>query len=338
MSTDVEDLVRDGMHRLAAVIQAPTGLTVRARRRLRRRRLTAGAAITGAAAAITTVALAAAWPGGPATTAARARAAGRSGLVIEQSAGGASAIARARDTAYVIGRVENALAGENLVFRGSTTSPGQTSVTWAYGRRNRFEEFTGKACGHTLPSGECTYHGGSVPFLASGTALVGGKLTYAYVTYFDRRYSLSPVRGVVPANACSTTPALAMGGPPLATNHWSDFIHATLACGAAIVTGYVRIDGVETTKITGVPVTVRLSKGYARMVRERWARARWILYVDPTTYLPVRMYGSTQTFGGPGRGTLFTSITNVRWLPPTAPNISKALVTIPAGFRKVPFP
>lgn len=338
MSTDVEDLVRDGMHRLAAVIQAPTGLTVRARRRLRRRRLTAGAAITGAAAAITTVALAASWSVGPVITAPRTPSPSRTGVANGQSAGGASAIARARDTAYVIGRVETALAGTHLVFRGTTTSTGQTSVTWVYGRRNRFEEFTGKACGHTLPSGQCTYHGGSVPFVASGTALVGGKLTYVYVTYFDRRYSLSPLYGSMPTNACSKTPALEMGGPPIPTSHWSDFIHATLACGAASVTGHVQIGGVETTKITGVPVTVRLSKGYGRMVRELWARARWILYVNPTTYLPVRMYGSTQTFGGPGRGTLFASITNVRWLPPTAPNIAKALVTIPAGFRKVPFP
>ena len=124
----------------------------------------------------------------------------------------------------------------------------------------------------------------------------------------------------------------------MAANNWSDFIHATLACGAANVTGHVRIDGVDTTKITGVPVTVRLSKGYAGAVRERWARARWILYVNPRTYLPVRMYGSTQTFGGPGRGTLFASVTDVRWLPPTAANTAKALVTIPAGFHRVSSP
>jgi hypothetical protein len=47
------------------------------------------------------------------------------------------------------------------------------------------------------------------------------------------------------------------------------------------------------------------------------------------------MYGSTQTFGGPGHGTLFASVTDVRWLPPTAANTAKALVTIPAGFHRV---
>lgn len=321
MNTDVEKLLREGMERLAATTQAPAGLVGRARRRLRRRRLAVRAAVACGTAAVTAAAAVVVITGAGAGPA-------------RPGTGGA----RARTVAYVIRRVENALAGERLVFRGTTTSTWQTSITWAYGRRNRFEEFTGKACGHTLPTGECTHHGGSVPYLASGTALIGGKLTYAYVTYFDRRYSLSPLGGPMPANACSTTPALEMGGPPLPTNHWSDFIRATLACGAATVTGHVRIGGVETTKITGVPVTVRLSKGYARAVHERWARARWILYVNPRTYLPVRMYGSTQTFGGPGRGTLFSSVTDVRWLPPTPANTAKALVTIPAGFHRVSGP
>ena len=31
-------------------------------------------------------------------------------------------------------------------------------------------------------------------YLAQGTALVGGKLVGAYVTYFDHKYSLSPLR------------------------------------------------------------------------------------------------------------------------------------------------
>lgn len=317
MNTDVEELLRDGMERFTADVRAPAGLARTASRR-RCLRLAVRAAVACGTAAVT-------------AAAAVAVITGAGGGAARPAAGGA----QARTVAYVVRRVENALAGEHLVFRGNTTSTGQTSMTWAYGPWNRFEEFTGSGCGHALPNGSCTHRGGSEPYLAQGTALVGGKLTYAYVMYFDHRYSLSPLRGSMPANACSTTPALAMGGPPVPTNHWSDFVHATLACGAATVTGHVRIDGVETTKITGVPVTVRLSKGYARAVREKWARARWTLYVNPKTYLPVRMYGSTQTFGGPGGSMLFASVTDVQWLPPTAANVAQALVTIPAGFHRV---
>jgi hypothetical protein len=240
--------------------------------------------------------------------------------------------AQARTTAYVIKRVENALAGTGLVFHGRTSSDVGPSSTWVYGSRNRFEEYSPN-CGHLKPNGECTGHGGSVPFLAEGTAFIGGQLTGVYVTYFDHRWSrerLYPATG-----ACSTTDRLGMGGPPPVTGQWQAFIQTTLACGAATVTGHVRVDGVETTKITGLPVTVRLSRGMAGSVGEKWARVRWALYVNPTTYLPVRTYGSTQTFGGPEPSFLSWSVTDVQWLPPTAANIAKALVTIPHGYRQV---
>jgi hypothetical protein len=250
------------------------------------------------------------------------------------TAGQTGSVARARTVAYVVSRVERALAGTRLVFVGRTSSvTWGPSVTWAYGAQNRFEEFTGKACGHVDLNGWCTHHGGSVPFLAQGTALVHGKLRDAYVTYYDRRYSLSPV-SVPPASACFKTAALGMGGPPDATQHWSAFIHTTLACGAAHVTGHVWINGVETTKITGRPVTVKLSQGYSKVVHERRARVQWILWVNPKTYLPVRMYGSTQTFGGAGGTVTSSGVTNVTWLPPTRANIAKTLVPIPAGFHR----
>ena len=318
MNVDVEDLLRKGMERFTDEVQAPVGLAERAARARRRRRqavrvaAAAGAATVVTAAAVIAATGAASVPPAPPT--------------------------QARTAAYVITRVENALAGQHLVFRGHTTSGGEPSITWAYGPQNRFVEFTGSGCGHALPDGSCTNTGGSEPYLAQGTALIGGKLTGVYVTYFDRKWSGGGSPYVEPTSACSTTAALEMGGPPVPTDHWSAFINATLACGAATVTGHVRIDGVDTTKITGSPVTVRLSAGYANVVREKWARARWTLYVDPSTYLPVRMYGSTETYGGPAGSTRFASVTDVQWLRPTAANIAKTLVTIPPGFRHVKSP
>lgn len=228
----------------------------------------------------------------------------------------------ARTTAYVVGRVEKALAGQQLVFRGVRTSGGGWGpvISWAYGPRNRFEELT--------ESGE--------PFLAVGTALAGGKLTSVYVTYYDRKWSLSPES--IPASACSRTGALEMAGPSVLASNWPAFIRATLTCGAATETGHVRISGVETLKIAGSPVTVKLPLGEARAVREKWERDRWTLYVNPKTYLPVRVSGSGYTFGGPAPSTYSTSVTDIQWLRPTAANIAKALVTIPAGFRQVSSP
>lgn len=304
-----ESLGQVRMERPAAAVVA------RGRARRRRQWLSGGVAVSAVAA----IAVLLATAGQPA-----------SGQAPRVASGGT---AGARTTAYVVKRVEDALAHNRMVFRGTSNSQGQLSVTWAYGKRNRFEEFTGKECGHALPSGECTHRGGSERFLADGTTFVHGKLTGVYVTYFDHRYSLSPVWNS-PLNACSAKAAMEMGGPGVPTAHWSAFIRATLACGAARVTGHVLIDGVETTKITGKPVTVKLQPGYAKVIHEKWARSYWTLYVNPTTYLPVRMAGATYMFGGPMASYTSSSVTDVRWLPPTRANIAKASVTIPPGFHR----
>lgn len=297
-------------------MERPVAVLVARARARRRRQVVSGGLAASAAAAVAVVLV----MGG--------------GSVFGLTGGKAPAgAARARTVAYVVKRVENALASNRMVFSGISHSDGQLSVTWAYGQRNRFEEFTGKKCGHALPSGECTNRGGSERFLADGTTFVHGKLTGTYVTYFDRRYSLSPV-WTPPPNACSAQAAQQVGGPGVPTTHWSTFLRATIACGAAHVTGHVRIDGVETTRITGKPVTVKLSPGYAKVIHEKWARTYWTLYVDPTTYLPVRMSGATYMFGGPMASYTSSSVTDVRWLPPTRANIAKASITIPPGFHR----
>jgi hypothetical protein len=327
MNGDVEQMVREGLDRLTEGARPPTGLVNRARRHRSHRRLAAGSVIAGATAAVTVAAViatgAAAGPGTGAGT-------------------------RMQNTAYVMRHVASALANENLVMRGYATqtytmakSPGQTFSegtmnTWAYGPRSRFEEVSTSRCGHVLSNGACTYRGGPEAYLASGTALVSGKLTGAYVTYYDRKYSLSPL--TAPAvKACSTTARLAMGGPLTEISNWRTFITTMLGCGAATVTGHVRIDGRETTEISG-SVTVPLSKGYAKTVHEKEARVRFTLWVNPTTYLPIREFGSTETYGGSGGDTVSSSVTDLQWLPPTAANVAQTLVTIPPGYQQVSSP
>ena len=320
MSTDVEELIRDGMHRLAAATDIPAGLVGRARRRLRRRRIAAVSAVAGAAAVATAAAVVVPGAGAPAGNTLRAQAA-----------------------AYVTSWVEKAVAAENLVFVGRSDSNlwGNT-ITWAYGSRSRFEEYSPKddhrdrvVNGQRLWDFPPQERG--LAYLAQGTALVGGKLVSAYVTYFDHKYSLSPLQPQ-PASACSTSAALSMAAPIVPTTDWPAFIGGTLACDAATVTGHVLVDGMATMQITGKPITVRLPLGLAKAVGAKWVTARWILYVDPATYLPVRMYGSTETFGGRAGRYTSSSVTNVQWLPPTSANIAQTMVTIPPGFHEVNSP
>ena len=205
MNTDVEELLRDGMERFTAGVQAPAGLA-HAATRLRRRRLAVRATVACGTAAVTAaavVAVAAGAGGGPAQT--------------------GPTVSRVHTTAYVISRVERALAGQHLVLHGRVSGVWGPSNSWAYGPRHRFEEVTGSDCGHALPSGDCTHRGGSEPYLAVGTALIGGKLTGVYVTYYNHKWSQLPERPI-PASACSTTGALGMGGPPIPTSDWPAFI------------------------------------------------------------------------------------------------------------------
>jgi hypothetical protein len=300
MTLDVEDLLRQGMERFAEQVPVPSGLAHRAARARRRRRLAIRAAAAAGTAAVTAAVVIAATGGA--------------------DAGGSAT--QARTTAYVVSRVEKALAGQHLVLRGRTTGGDWgPSIYWAYGPRNRFKELTG--------SGK--------PFIAVGTALIRGKLTGVYVSYYNRKWSLLP-EGAAPASACSMTGALEMAGPAPPARNWPAFIRATLGCGAATVTGHAWIDGVKTVRITGSPVTEKLSPGEAGTLREKWVRSQWTLYVNPSTYLPVRLSGSNYTYGGPMPGYYSTGATDIRWLRPTAANISRTLVTIPPGFRHVRSP
>jgi len=325
MNGDVEELLRESMDRSTAGLRVPAGLLARARTRARHRQLAVRAALAFGAAAVTAAAVVAVTIPGP---------------------GG---VTNAQTTAYVIKRVQNALAGANFVIEGQATgsltisvhghkvrSSDGTSMSWSYGNRSRFVEFSGGSCGRVLADGSCTHRGGSELYLADGTALVGGKLTRAYVTYFDHKYSLSPL-GHYHLKPCSATAQLALGAPAVTMPSWPAFIEAMLGCEVATVTGHARIEGVETTVIRG-SIDVPLSKGYARTVQEKRVRVKFTLYVDSATYLPVRAYGSTETYGGSFGPALSSSMTNVRWLPPTTANTAKTLVTIPPGYVQVRSP
>lgn len=319
MNVNVEDLLRDGMGRFTAGTRAPEGLAATAVRLHRRRVVVRFSAVGGG------ISLAAA-----------------AAVFLATGATGATTATptQARDIAYVTKRVESALASPNLVAVERTSMPGGDMVTWTYGPRWNWVQY------YPATDYSWTWKGQrqwsfpladrGKPASATGTALVNGVLVGAYVTYSDSRYSLSPLASpdsYLPTSACSTTARLEMGGMPVPGVSWSLFINTTLKCGTASVTGHVRINGHQTTQISGKPVTVRLSQGYAKVVEERYATVRWTMYVNPKTYLPVRMYGSTETFGGKEGDQLSSGVTNVTWLSPTPANIAKALVTIPSGFR-----
>jgi len=253
------------------------------------------------------------------------------GLAVSGSGQAGAGVTQARTTAYVVQRVTAALAHENQVYDGQTSDTYGGTVTWQYGDQYQLQDYTGESCGRVTARDVCTHQGGSELDWANGTARVHGKLTGAYVTYYNKRYRLSALKPL-PTSACTAADALTLTGPPVATEHWSSYIKATLACGAASTTDHVRVNGTGTTKIIGKPVTYRLPASYARSVGARYAHATWVIYVNPHTYLPVQFDATLKMTGGP-RPSTTRSVTKVSWLPPTRTYVAKTLVTIPPGYH-----
>lgn len=92
-------------------------------------------------------------------------------------------------------------------------------------------------------------------------------------------------------------------------------IRTEVACGLLKAAGTGVVDGVWTVELTGVSAGLR--------------ETYWI---DTTTYLPVRIVTTDVEDGVSGLQA------DVRWLPPTAANLAKLTVPIPAGFTEVPAP
>jgi hypothetical protein len=137
---------------------------------------------------------------------------------------------------------------------------------------------------------------------------------YQKRTWWRSVKSLLPTSAPSPdTNVCDDT---GFNSQPTSAPEMAAQIRTEVACGqltAAAGTGFV--DGVWTVKLTGV------SKG----LRETY-------WIDTTTYLPVRFVTADADHPDPG------DQSDVKWLPPTAANLAKLTVPIPAGFTQVSAP
>jgi len=92
-------------------------------------------------------------------------------------------------------------------------------------------------------------------------------------------------------------------------------LHTAIACGTLTEDGRQNVDGIEAIKLTsraGSPISETI-------------------WVDPGTYLPVRV-----VIRSAGGFPVTQQTADITWLPPTAQNLAKLTVPVPAGFRRVP--
>ena len=100
--------------------------------------------------------------------------------------------------------------------------------------------------------------------------------------------------------------------------------------------GHGLVNGQETIRLTG---SLTAPHWWAALPHAQGRGALHVnatLYVDSATYLPVRVIWSNWSEAAAGKPLRGVVREDIRLLPPTARNVARATVTIPAGFRPVP--
>jgi len=309
MSTDVEDLLREGMERFTADLRAPAGLAYRIASR-RRRRL-ALHSLTGTAAVLGAGAVAVA-------------------LVVVPS----SQRSQINLTADVVKHVSSALTAADpgdiaqMSVTTSSAAPGgkasaTTAEEWSYGDQWRSVTYS--------PAGHPVYDEG---FSASASSSV-----FTLVNYSTRTWARVPGLGrPAPAAAlpAASLPAAHGCGPGIVTfplllrfglpgiglpasslpSTVARSLRTAVSCGTLTEAGRQEVDGIEAIKLVSKP---------SSPISET-------IWVDPSSYLPVRVVA------GSALSPALKQTADITWLPPTAQNLARLTVPIPAGFRHVSFP
>jgi hypothetical protein len=300
MSTAFEELLRDSMERQTAGIGLPAGVAGRARRRHRRRRLARCAAAATLAAGTAAAAVAA--------------------LVVPA---GGHPVGHAADqtTAYLIRRVDGALASGNLVMRETI------SLRHDFGYEDGVRSYQTVIWSYRGEMSELTFGAGGRLQADNGTAVADGKLRSVEVDDIRGTWEFSPATAPSgPPKPCTLAGFLAAGSGYEVAD-WQSLLRRELRCGGYTVAGRAVVDGITTVKLTGsMVIDNRIASLDLRCVNT--------IFVDPATYLPVRVWQDGVPVTGP-RISSVPSSADFRWLPATAANVAKALVTIPAGYRQV---
>jgi hypothetical protein len=319
MSTDVEDLLREGMARVTADLRAPSGMVMRVVRRRRRTlalRSAATAAVTLGACAVILM------------------------TVVVPGTANRSAV----DTAYVMKRVNAALspaAGPDLIAQMTVTTSGNpfwlSTEEWSYGDQWRsvayskagklvLDDGVGPSSVYTLvnyPDREwARQHGAGSWYTPAPSSVPSGWTIPGSLPAgpFNRASASHPPASVV--SACwqlGGLPMLFGPGLLLGTGFSASLPPATVikelrtavSCGSLVDSGRQLIDGIDAIKLTSGP---------GSFLPET-------IWVNPDTYLPIRVVVRL------GSG---TQTANIAWLQPTRQNLADLTVPIPAGFRQVP--
>jgi len=326
MNTDVEDLLREGMERFTRDLRAPAGMPLRVAQRRRKRlilRTMAGIAAALASGAIAVVA-----------------------IVMPGADGGGTAEPFV-PAAYVVSRVDRALSAAEpgqiaqltITTRGAAEPGAATATTtaeeWSYGDEWRSVSYS--SAGHPVydegASSSSVYTLVSHPTRTwarqrglgrpNGVAQPGKPVAGEHPgsnRVMPRGARVLGPRGCEPGDGAGRLllqPGLpgigfSASAPPATA---ARALRTAISCGILTEAGRQRVNGAEAVELTSRP---------GSLVSET-------IWVRPSTDLPMRVVVRS----GPGEPA-FQLTADIAWLQPTAQNLARLTVPIPAGFRKVP--
>jgi hypothetical protein len=299
MSDDLEQLLREGLRRRAAPVQLEPGLGTRAHQHHRRtRNRTRSAAALGATATIGVAA----------------------GAVALTAQNHHASSVTVKTAAYVISRSQQALAKAAandpvITLRSPDWGQGvgwsmnpadalrwQQTDMWFHDNQFRTEGLTSKG----------------QPVYGFGT----DQRTEMNVDYPAKAWWQASAAGSSRAAlskhlSCDNVRYFGVDGSP---EQYAPDIREALSCGLYTTDGTERVNGIEAIKL--IPVKPENNAPTA------------ILWLDPATYLPVKI--AVETVSG---GTMAPDHTEyIRWLPPTPANLADLTPPVPAGFTQIPPP
>jgi hypothetical protein len=326
MTSDIEELLREGIDRLTAGASAPAGLVERARQSNRRRvmirsAVAAGTVVAAVAAAVTvTLATGGRGPvGAPVRAQTISVVASRTERALAAAADQGTAILETQAS----GRgVTFGLTALNMNYTFETNPPGsavvpgvlksvtaQRLVSWTYRGLYLQEGYsaTGRLVFHNT-NNEVTLHSGRQVLEQSGAA---------YPARTRWRTVVRGLQGPLPALTCQDDVV------PTAYPSWRATISKALSCGLFSLGGQQRVGGAEALTLISKP--------------QPGLDFRETIWMDPSTYLPVRL--SVTFLHRHARSSQL--VYDFRWLEPTKANLAalQAAIrqaTIPAGYRTLP--
>ena len=345
MGNTETDVLHESIDRLTGDERLPAGLADRAFRRHRQRTIVIRTAAAGtavvAAGVLATGVLVAGGPSGAVPPGRQGRPASAGTAQTPQGQTSTAETPAALTAAYVSSHTERALAAAqraNLVQEihtvGQNYPLGVTQVlsfpidgggtghlvkqagptasqenTWSYRGQLREQGLdpAGKPLFDAISTTAQSPAGSRTVMNVSGTG----------ADYTSRTWWRSSLQLSLPASGQATCASAFLPPPVGTTLDWAAAIRTALSCGHFQLAGHEQMGGVDAIKL----VSTKVNGPYTATA-----------WVDPSTYLPVRVTWNWLDPRAQGPGTLTGDF---RWVQPTQASLGALQVKIPAGFRPV---